>query len=333
MKKIGILTYWGVPNYGAWMQAYALNNVVREIAQDEDEVHHIDYLSDVHWNAYYKKDIQLENAFSYSWDEIIHSFKMTVSDLEKQYYDIVILGSDAIWEFSHDDMGNDIHLVGQNINAKKISSYAASFGETKMEELENWVINGISKLDLITIRDQYSKTIVDSLIENRKSQLVLDPSLLYDFQNDKKIKEPRYKKYIAVYGVRFDDEFINETICFARENNLELISIGYINSWCDRSIKMLELRTFEWLGFIKNADYVATSMFHGLMLSISFNKQVRFDQVEYVKNRSQTLLEQLSIEDCVSNYDVDIDYTKVNCKLQELRKNSIDIIKKIITID
>ena len=333
MRKIGILTYWGVPNYGAWMQAYALNNVVREIAQDEDEIHHIDYLSDVHWNAYYKKDIQLENAFSYSWDEIIHSSKMTVSELEKEYYDIVILGSDSIWEFSHDDMGNDIHLVGQNINAKKISSYAASFGETKIEELENWVINGINNLDLITIRDQHSKTIVDSLLENRKSQIVLDPSLLYDFQDDKKVKEPRYKKYIAVYGVRFDDEFINETISFARENNLELISIGYINSWCDRSIKMLELRTFEWLGFIKNAEYVATSMFHGLMLSISFNKQVKFNQVSYVKNRSQTLLEQLSIVEEVKNYSAMIDYSIVNNKLSELRKESLDVIKEMICDD
>lgn len=333
MRKIGILTYWGVPNYGAWMQAYALNNVVREIAQDGDEVHHIDYLSNVHWNAYYKKDIQLENAFSYSWDEIIHSSKMTVSELEKKYYDIVILGSDSIWEFSHDDMGNDIHLVGQNINAKKISSYAASFGETKIEELENWVINGINKLDLITIRDQHSKTIVDSLMENRKSQIVLDPSLLYDFKNDKKVKEPRYKKYIAVYGVRFDDEFISETISFAHEKKLELISIGYINNWCDRSIKMLELRTFEWLGFIKNADYVATSMFHGLMLSISFNKQVKFNQVSYVKNRSQTLLEQLSIVEAVKNYSAMIDYSIVNNKLSELRKESLDVIKEMICDD
>lgn len=330
MKKIGILTYWGVPNYGAWVQAYALNNVVRSLAKPEDEVYHIAYLNQIHWDSYYKKDIQLYNAFSYSWDEIRHSKEITEQELEDEIYDVFITGSDSIWEFSHNDMGNDIHLIGNNINSKTIISYAASFGETNKEDLLPWVKNGLKKYNKITVRDEHSKKIVDDILNNDNSEIVLDPALLYDFKNDTKLKKPRYKDYIAVYGVEFDEDFIEETIKYARKNNLEIISIGYINKWCDRSIRMLELRTFEWLGLIKNAKCVATSMFHGLMVSISFNKEVKFNQVAYVKNRSQTLLKLLEIEENVSDFGLSIDYSIVNKKLDDLREISIEALKEVL---
>ena len=51
MKKIGILTYWGVANYGAWTQAYALNKVLTNMYPNCD-VKHVAYLEQSHWNSY-----------------------------------------------------------------------------------------------------------------------------------------------------------------------------------------------------------------------------------------------------------------------------------------
>ena len=93
---------------------------------------------------------------------------------------------------------------------------------------------------------------------------------------------------------------------------------------------MPELRTFEWLGLIKNAKCVATSMFHGLMVSISFNKEVKFNQVAYVKNRLQTLLKLLEIEENVSDFGLSIDYSIVNKKLDDLREISIEALKEVL---
>ena len=331
MKKIGILTYWGVPNYGAWVQAYALNNVIKEMAALTDEVFHIEYLNNIHWNSYYENDIRLNNAFSYNWAEIEYSKKMTEEELENTYFDIFITGSDAIWEFSIDNMGSDIHLIGNNIEAKKIASYAASFGETRIEDVDEWVLRGLKKYSKITVRDEHSKKIVDELLGHNVAEIVLDPSLLYDFSMDRKVKKPQYNNYIVVYGIRFNDEFVESVIRYARERKLEIISIGYVNKWCDRSIKMLELRTFEWLGFIKYAECVATSMFHGLMVGLSFGKQVKFDQVPYVRNRSQTLLELLNIEKQVKDFESMIDYTDVNEKMSDLKEKSVASLKEILT--
>lgn len=328
MKKIGIVTFWGVPNYGAWAQAYALNKTVRALSHVDDEVFHIEHLSREHWELYYKNNISLYNAFSYNWDEIRFSKAMTELEIENTYFDLFITGSDAIWEFSRDNASKDMYLVGGNIKANKIMSYAVSMGETEINDVPEEVKNELKKYSKITVRDTHSKEIVEKLIKNSNAEVVLDPSLLYDFKNDEGVKRPRYKNYVAVYGGNFSPEFIESTIEFARKNNLEIISLGYINTWCDKSIKMIELRAFEWLGFIKDAELVVTSMFHGLMLSLSFNKQVKFEQLAYVRNRSQDLLELLDIEKVVKNFDMMLDYVSINEKLYILRNKSIDILRK-----
>ena len=67
-KRIGILTFWEVPNYGAWTQAYALNNIVKSLACPQDIVEHINYLHPIHHSLYYKNDERLYNSFLYSWN-------------------------------------------------------------------------------------------------------------------------------------------------------------------------------------------------------------------------------------------------------------------------
>lgn len=50
MKNVRILTYWGVPNYGAWTQAYALNNIISYLLEENGEPYdckHINYLENL----------------------------------------------------------------------------------------------------------------------------------------------------------------------------------------------------------------------------------------------------------------------------------------------
>ena len=328
-KRIGILTYWGVPNYGAWIQAYALNNVVRTIVAPEDtSVLHIDYLNQNHFDSYYKTDMRLLNAFSYNWSLIPHTRNMNSEELESCHFDTVITGSDSIWEFSVPQMGEDEHLIGNSINCDKLISYAASFGVTGKSELKTWAKTGISRYDSISVRDIHSKNIVDEILGNNSSQLVIDPALLHDFRSDQNVLEPKFKDYIAVYGVTFDEETINNTIALAKRENLKILSLGNVNDWCDMSFRMIELRTLEWLGLIKNARYVVSSTFHGLMMGLSFEKQVKFYQTEYVKNRSQYLLETLSIQDEVYDFSTRLDFSKVTPRLLDLRESSLAYLKK-----
>ena len=124
-------------------------------------------------------------------------------------------------------------------------------------------------------------------------------------------------------------EFVKNLKNYARDRNLKLISIGFVNDWCDMSFRRNELRTLEWLGFIARAEAVATSTFHGLMMGLNFEKNVKFCQVSYVKNRSTTLVEQLEIENFINCVDRDLDYQYITPKLQILKKDSYNWLKSI----
>ena len=49
MMEIGILTYWGVANFGAFTQAYALNKSLTQMCKDKNiDIRHIAYITPQH---------------------------------------------------------------------------------------------------------------------------------------------------------------------------------------------------------------------------------------------------------------------------------------------
>ena len=62
---MGILTFWDVPNYRTFAQAYALQRVLDKRCAGRD-VKQIAYLDEKHYSSYYKKEIGhnfLKSAF------------------------------------------------------------------------------------------------------------------------------------------------------------------------------------------------------------------------------------------------------------------------------
>lgn len=51
---VGILTFWNVPNYGTYAQAYALQKILENVIADHD-IRQIAYLNEYHYNFYYNK--------------------------------------------------------------------------------------------------------------------------------------------------------------------------------------------------------------------------------------------------------------------------------------
>lgn len=329
MKKISILTFWGVANFGAWTQAYALNKVLNEICGKDTLVEHIAYLEKQHWDNYYCHDRRLENAFSYNWDLIPHTKVLNEKELEQTEFDVVCIGSDAVWEFAP-QINEDLHLCGRNLKYNRLFSYAASFGDISLDHLPKEIKDiDFNVFQSLSVRDNNSRQILN-LCTDKEVDVVLDPALLWDFKADEAVKKTAFKNYIVVYGVNWTDEFIYRARKYAHENGLQLISAGYINHWCDLSLRLVELRTLEWIGLFKGAHKVYTSTFHGLMLGLNFEKDIAFCQVEYVKNRSQTLLEELDIEEAVRDFGRIIDYDEVNGKLERLRNKSMDYLTNAV---
>ena len=322
--KIGILTYWGVPNYGAWTQAYAFNRLLNKLYPNE-EIKHIAYLEQSHWDNYYKKDKKGLNNFLYNWNEIPHTDIFSEAELEDYECDILITGSDSIWEEIITGTYNpDCHLVGMCMpKCKKVIAYAPSAGIKLADNcIPLFMKEGFMNYSAISVRDENTQLLVSNNI-GILPEIVLDPSMLWEFSIDENVKGTSYKNYILVYGCSWDTTFIRHTVEFARQNKLTLISVGFINNWCDVNFKRIELRGLEWIGMFRSATYVVTSTFHGLMVGINLNKQIKFCQVDYVKNRSQTLIEILNIPNHKEDYYAEIDYCEVNSRLYSYKTKSI----------
>ena len=327
--KIGILTYWGVANYGAWAQAYALNKVLANLFP-QSKVEHIAFLEKSHWDIYFASDEKGLNNFNYNWDAIPHTNFLTKEELEQYECDILITGADSIWEEIVTGVVNhDWHLIGKDMKCcRNIISYAPSSGIFDGKGgIPDEMVVGLRRYMAISVRDETTQQLVEKVL-HKKVPIVVDPVLLWDFSQDINVKTPVFDKYIAVYGSSWNSGFVNETKRFAATKGLKLISLGFVNDWCDISFKRIELRAFEWIGMFLRADYVVTSTFHGLMMGINFEKQIKFCQVKNVKNRSQTLCKLLEIPDFEKKYNHDIDYSKIR---EKLRKSIIESKKDIDT--
>lgn len=368
-KTISIITFWGVPNYGAFAQAYALNKTMAELFPDYC-VEHIGYLNKEHYDTYFSKKrptLILEGSitnisfyksiyrylrswikypfkkvndysmFNKTWNKIKHIRIENEKELENHKWDVFVTGSDVVWQFSTPMYGNDAHLIGKGISANKMISYAASCGDQK-GDMPEFVPEMLNRFDAISVRDTFSKNIVETLLKDQRNiPIVLDPTLLYDFKNDPNVIECEKKRYIFVYGLWFKKETPREIKNYARQHDLDIIGVGHAPEWCDTRIK--EIDPFAWIGMFENAEFVVTDTFHGLMFCLIYNKKFYFYQQPYVRNRSAWILETLGLDKLFLNENFSLekmlnykwDYEEINRKLSSYKKESITYLIEAIS--
>lgn len=193
-------------------------------------------------------------------------------------FDLVIIGSDEVFNCAQlrSAWGYTLHLFGEGINAKKIITYAASFGYTTMSDLERLglkdkIINALRKVSTFSVRDKNSSSIIEQLIGQRP-ELCVDPAMIYDFSSYMPKKVP-INNYLIVYtyqGRIKNADTIKAIKDFAASKNKKIISLYSYYSWCDKSI--VADTPFELLSYFANADYVVTDTFHGTIFSIKYNR-------------------------------------------------------------
>ncbi len=255
-------------------------------------------------------------------------------------FDIVFFGSDSIWNYTSDLIANDMAYFGKSVNCETKASYAASFGPDKYEHGYPKEIEGlIREFDYLGVRDNNTKTFISNFIEeNQKVEIVLDPTFLIDFKGYS--KKPKQSNYILIYSYKLEENQINILKQLAKESGKELISVGYTLDWCDLSIPIVS--SFEWIGYIENADFVFISMYHGTLLSTQLNKNFATFVTEYRRNKIADILDRLDLlERMIEPNDINhikeifeksIDYKVINENIKielEFSKNYIKNILKI----
>lgn len=364
MKKAGIITHYDVHNHGAVLQLYALREILGELGYDAKALRYKKnydfmeqgiekkYVISVKSIPFYLKYLVKNGLFRTLYnikkrkilrkfrDEnfLIGEFYSKSSDLE-----LVVIGSDEIFSI---ESGLNPCFFGMGINADKIISYAASFGPTTIKEItdhnaRNFIKAGIETIDTILVRDENSKSIVESL-GNKSARIVCDPVFLYDFKSklNREItdfKKKAKKKYCLIYSYDYnmnDAETVNAIKKYAKDNGLRIYSVGYYHKWVDKNINVKPLDLFLWFSA---ADTVFTDTFHGTVISVSMNVNF-FSKVTLNANKLGFLLKQYGLEsrkvesfrEILDSNKHDIDIDKENKIIADIRRDSLKELESAI---
>jgi hypothetical protein len=344
-KKIGIITYHNVLNYGAYLQVYSLQNFLEKNNYDVEIINYkslrflfLEFRSLFSKN-FIKSLCQLINYLKfYYYRKKIKKSNLSFKKKQISYskYDLIIFGSDEIWNYKNPLIGYDDVYFGNNCKTQKIS-YAVSFGTTKNIEInKNEIVGNLKNFKSITVRDLNSKKIIESLLK-KMTEIVLDPVFIYDFHDELKQnnKYEDLKKQIIVYGHHFKNDEINKIINYAKENNKKLISLGYYHNWCDYNLPFIN--PFELLSIIKNCGCVFTNMFHGVVFSIKYNvnfyllfDQYRNNKLDYITQlfnlKKISYKEEYNIQNLNQINDNDILKTNISRSKKILLENINEIL-------
>lgn len=288
--KIAILSMQKVINFGSVLQAYSLKEMIREITGNEPAFIDLDYSDCVPRVTPKPNDNKVE---AYRANGIIAGIKRKIfrklrknndqkivafmneelhidEKMNNDAYDYVVVGSDEVFNNTHNDKGLSLQLYGNVKQAKEVFTYAAAAGAARYEDIPASEIDKVKKamsnFTSVSVRDdqtyEYVAKLYDGPIEHH-----LDPVLVGPLSG-RAHKAVNLKNYMIVYSynerMRNADE-INSIKKFAKEHGLKTVSIGGVQFWCDL---YLSLTPFEALDYFYHADYVVTDTFHGTVFSI-----------------------------------------------------------------
>ena len=255
----------------------------------------------------------------------------------------VVVGSDQLWRPAN-IAGNfyTLNFVPDHIN--KVS-YATSFGLKEIRDNQKEVATAfLSRIQSLSCREESGTKIIENLT-GRQAKVVCDPTLLLrkgDWEKFLPAEPVVSGDYILVYLLSNNKDHRNYVKKLAKETGCKIVGVlhgaGYIKgdeNFVDEA--PVDLGPFEFLNLIKNAKYVCTDSFHGCVFATIFEKNYyafkRFSDKDKMSTNTRVtgLLNRFDLSDrLVENYDQlcldGIDYTKVNDKVEEFRKDSLGFL-------
>ena len=354
--KIGILTFHRAHNYGAVLQCYALQEVLKGMGH---EVEVIDYRQKWTEEVYKPFSLKVMNVrckgirskIRYIIDyhkryagvkrkkASFESFSSKFLDISPIYstdeslnYDVCIVGSDQLWGIAClGGQFDDVYLGNFKVKdcCKKVG-YAISSNIMSINFLnqKGRLLSSLNNFTSISFRES---AIIEKIKEYTGSQYphCIDPTLL----TDKSIWNPllnskwKSRKYVVSYQARGDGSqnfsLINTAEKFSKKQGWEVV---------DLSTREFDVEDF--VSAIAYAQYVVTTSFHATVFSLIFNKQLAAYLLhDGHDSRYEELLRKLNSEQFI--YEVtqepivnqNVNWKKISDNLIGIRNSSLDFLR------
>lgn len=299
-RNVGIMSMQRIFNYGSSLQAYALRRLIED-ADASARVQFLDYqpgptlveggapaphsawarsLAKV--REYGRVDAPLADRVRFVNHKRRYAnayFPDLGIPIERgpapSRLDVQVIGSDEVFNCvqSNTNVGYSRDLFGHGSVAGRLTSYAASFGNTTVAKVEAHGIRDelaadLARFDALSVRDANSAGVVAALT-GREPEVHVDPVIAYDYGREPGVPagRPHPRPYLVVYGYsgRLTDAENGMLRALARRRGMDILSFGGLQA-C--ATKFVDCHPFELLAYFRDAEAVVTDTFHGTIFSL-----------------------------------------------------------------
>ena len=323
MKKIGVLTFHDVPNFGAILQAWSLVQLLRDLGGNVELINYkpASLISKFHrgglrrflpsYGAFRRRSFVKRHL---PVGQKCSDRKMVREYVQRSDFDILVCGSDQIWMMD-DSIGFDpIFFLDfpEGLRIRKVS-FAPSCGSMQsFGRNASQVRQLLSCFDAISVRDRHTATVLTNLgVEN--SVEVVDPTLIADFTPFISSTTSLKERYLAIVGPS-NNSMEHAAKQIASRLNLRILALGTKAKCADIGKRFVN--PGEWANYIANAEFVVTSLFHGVMLSIKFHRNFIAIPASGREQKISDALLRFGLSERLQKVDMPFEFDSDNIRLE-----------------
>lgn len=318
--KVGVITFHSAHNFGATLQTWALQKVLKNYHIDASVINYHPGIIDDLYNPLkgkyglkkeaariklkFKNPRSLERYHNYTRFikknlNLLGDFN-TYEELETAdlNLDAYIVGSDQVWNSEHIGGFDPAYFLDFVKPGNIKISYAASIGKDYILPVyHDNIRNSLKSFTSISVREKSAKAPVKELAK-KAVDVVVDPTLLLPREEYEEIKTmPHIKqKYIFVYMMEKNPEVIAFANRVSTATGLPIIQRRPNKIFKNEIASCYTSAPGDFLGLIENAEFVITNSFHGTVFSIIYETPFVSMLHSNTGSRTVDLLKSLNLE-------------------------------------
>lgn len=357
--RIGILTYHACHNYGACLQAFALQQTIKSKYKDCSIIdyqtsklidinhpfckipkHPKEMIKNLTRAVYYAPLKRREWLFEDFINNVLGLTPRCSNDDDvkaiSETFDCVVCGSDQTWNLDP-SIRYETPLYYMNFTKKQRRiTYATSFGSwvKHFPEREEELIPWIRQFDRLSMREESGVQMLRS--KGLECEWVLDPTLLLHQEDYDGIVDGRIvdEPYVLLFSWNGAKEAVELTKMVSKKLGCRAFYIvpPPRAMFCGIERK-LDVGPRQFLSLVKHAEFVITNSFHGTVFSTIYQKPFISAIQNKVDPRRASLMKQFGLEDHLmspASCDLDVifstDFKKVESDISPLREHSLNYL-------
>lgn len=335
--KTGILTFHDADNYGALLQAYALQQTLNELGMENEfvAIEREQRSNPQQTNGPMAVFMKRVTEAGEKRKKLLEQFRMEYLEISPMYrkeeveqlndrYQCFLVGSDQVWNFKIPDV--DPRYFLPFAAKEKKYSYAASFGSGEIpKKVAAWCEAQLKTFRRISVREESGRELVKALT-GAEAQVHADPTLLLERADWEKLSEERESNYVLLFLLVYDAQAVQRAKEIASQKGLELRTVTAaflpqlgIDAWCSTGVQ-------EWITLVRNAQFVITNSFHGTVFSILFEREFEViplkGELSSRNGRIEELLQKTGLAESR-------DFSKAKQVIEQMRKEAYSYLMEV----